>query len=317
MEDAALLVTDFDLKEANEVVPILRLALQEKIESLVIVARQVAEPVVALLNRSEASARLRIIAAKTPGSTAIAQADALQDLAILTGAQPLLEVSADTTSSLSRQHLGHARRVWIDKNYLSIRGGRGESADLRIHIRKLQNAFERANDTDIRKRLRERIGRLRGGFVILYAGGSTTSEIEARVTMSERALRTIREGLRRGVLPGGGLALLSSRDVLQQRQSESRTPDERAAYSILLKAVGAPFAALAQNAGYEAAALLAEMEDEAHSMKTAFEADGVYDSAAAQIEALRFAVSSAVLALSVDAVVYRKVPELALRPDGI
>ncbi|MCY3781697.1 MAG: hypothetical protein OXG78_15385 [Chloroflexi bacterium] len=316
LEEAALLLSDFDFKEAEEVVPILRLALQEKIENLVIVARSVAEPVAALLNRSETSARLRIIAAKTPGSTSQAQADALGDLAVLTGGRPLLEVTGDRTNTLGPAHLGHARRLWLDKNYLSIRGGRGDTRRLRAQIAELQKALQAATDTDIRKELRDRIGRLKGGFAILYTGGSAPSEIEARVAMTERALRAIRAARRRGLLPGGGMALLSCRDMLQQRQGESRTPDEGAAYSILLKAVGAPFAALAQNAGYEAAFLLAQLENGPSGAMPFPTVHGIYDSAAAQIEALRYAVSSATLALTVDAVVYGKAPEMAFRPDG-
>lgn len=135
------------------------------------------------------------------------------------------------------------------------------------------------------------------------------------MTLTERALRTIREALWRGVLPGG-LALLSRRDMLQHHLAKSRTPDERAAYSILLKAVGAPLSTLAQNAGYEAAALLSLLEHGSHGPPPLYSLNGIYDSAAAQIEALRYAISSAVLALTVDAVVYRKVPEMALQPDG-
>ena len=316
LEDAALLLSDFDFKETEEVLPILRLALQEKIENLVVVARQVAEPVAALLSRSETSARLRIIAAKTPGSTTQAQADALGDLAVLTGGIPLLEVTGDTTDTLRPEHLGYARRAWLDKNYLSIRGGHGDSKLLRARLAEMQSAFDYATDPYIRKGLRDRIGRLQGGFAILYTGGSTTSEIEARVTLTERALRTIREARRRGVLLGGGMALLSCKDILQQRLVKSRTPDERAAYNILLKTVGAPFAALAENAGYEAAALLDQLEHGPPDVMPFHPFNDIYDSAAAQIEALRYAVSSAVLALTVDAVVYRKLPEMALRPDG-
>ena len=316
LEDAALLLTDFDFKEPDEVVPILRLALQEKINRLVVVALNVAEPVAALLSRSETSSRLRIIAAKTPGSTTIAQADALQDLAILTGGRPLLEIAGDTTDTIRPEHLGYARRVWLDKNYLSIRSGRGDTKHLRGHLAEMRSAFEAATDADIRRGLRDRIGRLNSGFAILYTGGSTTSEIEARVTMSERALRTIREALRRGVLPGGGMALLSCRDMLEERLNDSKTPDARAAHSILLKAVGAPFDVIAQNAGYEAAALLAQLEHGKLGMTSGCIFDGVYDSAAAQLEALRYAMISATLALTVDVVVYRKAPEMALRPDG-
>ena len=67
LEDAALLPSDFDFKDAEEVLPILRLALRENIENLVVVARQVAEPVAALFGRSESSSCL-LISGKAPST---------------------------------------------------------------------------------------------------------------------------------------------------------------------------------------------------------------------------------------------------------
>ena len=84
-----------------------------------------------------------------------------------------------------------------------------------------------------------------------------------------------------------------------------------------------PFCILATNAGYEGGAILSEIQHagegygfdfrsrEVVNMKEA----GIYDSASAQLTALKYAVKTAALALTLDAVIYRKTPEMSMLPE--
>ena len=53
----------------------------------------------------------------------------------------ILEVTGDTTDTLAPEHLGYVRRVWLDKHYLSIRGGRGDTKLLRGQLAEMRSAF--------------------------------------------------------------------------------------------------------------------------------------------------------------------------------
>jgi len=323
MLDAAILLTDFALKDPKQIIPILQTAMEAEITSLVIMCKTVAPKVAELLKRSEVSERLRVIAVKTPGTASHDQANALTDLAILTGGTPLLEVTQQSLSAINPEDFGQARRFWMDKRYIGIKGGQGDVMELRQHLKKLQTAYSKATNVESQVVIQSRMGRLRGGLTVLSVGGATKTEVDTRATIAKRAAQIIRQTTSQGILLGGGLALLSCRDTLQSQIQNSTSPDERAAYRILHTAIQAPFCTLAENGGHEGGAILSEIDhanngfgfDFDQNCIADFRAIGIYDSAEAQLNALKHAIKTAALALTVDAVVYRKKPKISTLPE--
>ena len=317
--DASILLTDFALKDPKQVIPILQTALQAGIESLVIMCRSVSPKIAELLKGSEVSARMRVIAVKTPGVGSHEQSNALTDLSILTGGTPLLEVTQQASSSIKAEDFGQARQISANKNYIGIKGGQGDVIELRNHLHKLQNAYARANTIESQTAIQDRMGRLRGGLTFLYVGGATKTEVETRKNVAKRAAQIIRQTTNQGVLLGGGIALLSCRDILQSQIQHSNSADEVAAYRILYAAVQAPFCTLAYNGGHESGAILADIDyagdgfgyDFDQNCLADFRDIGIYDSAEAQLSALKHAIKTAALALTVDAVVYRRKPPVS------
>ena len=163
---------------------------------------------------------MRVVAVKTPGKTPLTQANALFDMALLTGGQVLIEATGDSTESITAEHFGKARRIWMDKNYIGIKGGKGDISALRQHIDELKRGYANTTKADTQEILHERIGRLSGGFAILYVGGTTQTEIETRKEIASRAASIIRRTKREGMLPGGGLAFLSCRDLLEEKNPQ-------------------------------------------------------------------------------------------------
>ena len=116
----------------------------------------------------------------------------------------------------------------------------------------LERRFEDSDDERQQVILRTRIGRLRGGSAVVYAAGSSESELRYRRELITRTVAAMRSGLLSGTLPGGGTALLRCVERLRERLRESLDLHERAAWQILIKAAEAPCRALLANAGHEA-----------------------------------------------------------------
>lgn len=323
MLDPSILLTDFNIKEPEQLFPILQIAVEAGIEALVIVCRSITTKASELLKSNEVATRIRAIAVKTPGTASHDQANALADLSFLTGGTPLLEVTKQSSETVQVEDFGQARRIWTNKNYLGIKGGQGDVVKLRMHLKKLNTALAKATTVESQTIIQSRIGRLRGGLTILYVGGATQIEVDTRKNTANRAAQIIRQTTSEGVLLGGGLAFLSCRDLLKHQIAKSASPDERAAYAILYEAVQAPFNTLASNGGHEGGAILAQIDnaengtgfDFDHNCLADFQSVGIYDSAEAQLSALQHAVKTAALALTVDAVVYRKIPEVSTLPE--
>jgi chaperonin GroEL len=323
MHNAAILISDLALEDPRQLVPVLEMANGAGIRALLIIATQLSSGVTALLlSASRELEKFQVIAAKTPGMTSTDQAMAMADLAILTGGRPLVKIAGHTLNGVRLEDLGQARRVWADRTYSGIVGGKGNPRALRAHIASLRSALGRATDKDLRQKLQKRIGKLRGGSATLWVGGTTEMEIRARRELAERTADALRGAVREGMLPGGGVSLLACHPSLQERLDCSVDADERAAYRILIKAMEAPIRAILTNAGYDASEVMAEIRlagsghgfDVRSRQVVDMAQVGIWDAAAVLKTAVHSAVSGAALALTTDVLVHHKQPSQSTEP---
>lgn len=319
MEDAAILISDLEIEDPRALMPVISKAIENRIRSLVILVAKLSDLAIAfLISASQKDPdKFRVIAARPPGTAIGARISAMEDLAILTGGRPFVRAAGYAGfDKVKLEDLGRARRVWVDRTYLGVVGGKGDPRALREHLTKLRYNLTQAKDHEERKKLRERIGKLLGGSATLWIGGLTEMEIKARKELAQRTAEVLRGIIMEGVVPGGGVALLACRPALQNLLEQSTDPDERAAYRILIRALEEPIRTILTNAGYDASEVMAEIklagpgygfDVRAGKVVHALQA-GILDAAAVQREAIHSAVAGAALALTVDVLVQRKEP---------
>jgi chaperonin GroEL len=319
IENAAILITNLDLKDPQPLVPALEMAVRSGAQGLIITAREISDGISALLLANTQPERFRAIAVKAPTVEVHLQAETVLDLALVTGGRAFVRDAGDSLADLTPDQLGQARRAWADMHYFGLNGGRGDPRALRRRVAELRRTLHALPYGEEQERVRKRIGKLLGGTAILHVGGVHELEAKARQEVAERTAAAARGALREGVVPGGGAALLACRRLCRQRLSREAGPDERAAYRILETALAAPLRAIVENAGYDASHVLAELQDaepgwgfdvESGNVRNMLEA-GIVDSVAVQQAAIANAISTAALALTVDILVHRKNPEAA------
>jgi chaperonin GroEL len=318
MNDVAILISDLDIQEPRSLIPVVDQVVRDGTRALLVIAKQLSDAAMAvLLTVSRDREKFQAIAVKVPGSKLDDQAGAMEDLAILTGGRALVSAAGNTLARFRLQDLGRARRVWADRTYFGIVGGKGDTRALRKHIADLRAAYKGVDDPEARKKLRERIGKLMGGAATLWVGGTTELEIEARKALAQRTADALRGGILDGVLPGGGVALLACRPALQAEMEQATNPDARAACRILIKTLEAPIRAILTNAGYDASEVMAEIKQsdpgwgfDVRSGQIVDMAEaGVYDVASVQTAAVRSGIAGAALALTVDVMVHHQKPK--------
>ena len=318
LENAAILISDLELEDPRQLMPVLDMALDAEIRALLIVANKLSDSSIALLlAASREPEKFQVIAAQTPGQGKFEQADAMEDLAILTGGRPLLQVAGDTLRGLRVEDFGHARRAWVDRLHLGVIGGKGNPRRLREHVMRLRAQFQAAEDRKARTALQQRIGKLIGGSAILSIGGNSEVEITAREELARRTAEGLRAALRGGVLPGGGSALLACIPRLRCMLEVSDNPDELAAYRILIAALSEPLRAITANAGYDPGAIMFAIDqagagfgcDVRCGQVVNMAQAGILDIAPVQKAALESAVLGAATALTVDILVHKKKPK--------
>lgn len=318
LHNVAVFISDLDLKEPYELVPIMSQAVQNGNTSLVIVCNSISDAVTSLITRNEKIGQFEMIAIKIPGTERVERAENLADLAMLTGGRAFIMAAGDTTKDVQIADLGQTRRAWANKDHFGIMSSGGDPHELRLTVEGLIKRYQNADDPEVRSALLPRIGRLMGGSAIVYVGGYSEQDSEARQEVAKRTVTAMRAILKKGLLPGGGVALRNCIPALKCLQAE--TADERAAYGILMRSLDAPMRQILENSGYEASPIIAYLSEpdqgfdviagETVNMMTA----GIMDSAAVVKSAVFTAIRTASLALTTDVIIHQDNPPSANNP---
>jgi chaperonin GroEL len=323
-ENAAILITDLAIETPQELVPVIRAAIDVHISRLVVMCSKISEQAQSILLQSRKSDKLQIIAVKTPSIRADVQMTSMIDMAALTGGKVLVKAAGDTLAGVTPQHFGHTRRIWANEEYTGLVHPQGDPKEIRGHINTLRIAYKNAAKDEERQRLQERIGKLLGGAAAIDVGGLTETEMETRKDLAKRTLSTLRGAAREGILPGGGTALLACHPALNELLADRDSLDARAAHRILTTALEAPFRTLMSNSGYSAGKILGEVKQAGRG--AGFDIlsgricemipNGIVDVAAVQKQAIISAIRGAALALTIDILVHRKNPPMVTEPDA-
>lgn len=163
------------------------------------------------------------------------------------------------------------------------------------------------------------MGKLIGGVAILRIGGATKTDLETRKEQAGRAITALRLAMDGGVAPGGGAAYVTCQSALHDLPS---MPDEQVGVQALRAALEEPLRAIAYNAGYERATVVAQVKQSCPGYGFDARTGAIVDMAEASIvdpvqvlqAALTAAVSGAIMALTTDVLVHGQRPIMMARP---
>lgn len=322
MQDAAILITDMDVKEPHELVPVMQLAIRQNIKRLLIIVRTISDKGLSVVLDKRLREKVHTVIVKIDSFLQDDINQSQQDIATLTGATPVLSAAGQSLEHVREAYFGYARWVWADAKNFGFAGGKGNPYQLREHVTTLREAYNKSTDDENKNRLLTRLGRLYGGVATVHIGGLTDTDIKLRKELAERTVRALRNALVGGVINGGGTALLRCQTMLQNLAEQQEEFEARAAFLILAKAVEAPIRALLTNAGYSSSEILVQLDssDSHHGFDLIrgeivhMAEAGILDVAHVQKEALERAVSSAALALTIDVLILHRNPEAMVEP---
>jgi chaperonin GroEL len=321
LPEGAILATDLNLTEPNETIAILETALSAGLNNLLLIVASCEGKALAPILDPRNREKIRVIAVKTPGTGLNAQAANLIDLAILTGGRPVLKATQVRPQDIKPADFGYARRVWLYKETFGITSGKGDPSALRTHVKRLQKAYQEAQDAEEAEALLKRLGHLMNGSATLWIGALTEDEYKMRKEIAQNTSRAVRMALLEGVLPGGGVALLACVPALEQQIHQAEDTDAIAAFRMLIRAVQAPFRVLMENAGFEPGQIQIQLWGAVSGLgfdlrsRTVVDMRqaGILDPARVVKEAVRSAVSSAALLLTTDVLIHKRNPVEALQ----
>ena len=100
------------------------------------------------------------------------------------------------------------------------------------------------------EKLQERLAKLAGGVAVINVGAATEIEMKEKKLRIEDALAATRAAVEEGIVPGGGVALLSTIPELS-KLIDTLEGDEKTGATIVMKAIEEPVRQIAKNAGFD------------------------------------------------------------------
>ena len=321
LDDPYIPITDKKISNIQEILPVLEQIVQSGAR-LLIIAEDIEGEALTTLIVNKLRGTFNVVAVKAPGY-GDRRKEMLQDIAILTGGQVISEELGFDLKETTMDQLGRAKSVKVQKENTVIVDGCGDKNAIADRVGQIKKAIEETTSDFDREKLQERLAKLAGGVAVIRVGAATETEMKEAKLRMEDALNATKAAVEEGIIGGGGSAYIHVSKKVKEF-AETLEGDEKTGAKIILKALEAPLAQIAKNAGLEGAVIVNKVRES--EVGTGFDAynetyvdmveKGILDPAKVTRSALQNATSVASTLLTTESVVSTIKEDTPAMPAG-
>ena len=321
LDDPYILITDKKISNIQEILPVLEQIVQSGAR-LLIIAEDIEGEALTTLIVNKLRGTFNVVAVKAPGY-GDRRKEMLKDIAILTGGQVISEELGLELKDTTMEQLGRAKSVKVQKENTIIVDGCGDKNEIAARVSQIKAQLAETTSDFDKEKLQERLAKLAGGVAVIRVGAATETEMKEKKLRMEDALNATRAAVEEGIIAGGGSAYIhASKEVA--KLVNTLEGDEKTGANVILKALGAPLYAIAQNAGLEGSVIVNKVRES--EVGTGFDAykeeyvsmvdAGILDPAKVTRSALQNATSVASTLLTTESVVATIKEDAPAMPAG-
>lgn len=321
LESPYILITDKKISNVQEILPLLEESMQAGARLLIIAEDVEGEALTTLvLNRLRGT--INVVAVKAPGYGDRRKA-MLEDIAILTGGTVISDEVGLDLKEATLQQCGRAKSVKVQKENTVIVDGEGDKAAIDARVSQIRAQIEDTTSDFDREKLQERLAKLAGGVAVIRVGAATETEMQEAKLRMEDALAATKAAVEEGIISGGGSAYIHASKKVAELAA-TLEGDEKTGANIILKALEAPLATIAYNAGLEGSVIINKVRESDQGVGfnalteeyTDMVKDGIVDPAKVTRSALQNATSVASTLLTTESVVSNIKEDAPAMPAG-
>ena len=309
LDNPAILITDKKISNVQEILPLLEQVLKNGLK-LLIISDDIEGEALTTIIVNKLKGVFNCVAVKAPGFGDRRKAY-LEDIAILTGGTYVASDLGYDLKAVTIDMLGTAKSVKVGKENTTIIGGAGDPEAIKARVAAIRAQIAETTSDYDREKLQERVAKLAGGVAVIGVGAATEVEMKERKMRIEDALAATRAAVEEGIVPGGGVALLSVIPAVK-KACKNLEGDVKTGANIIISALEAPIRQIAANAGVDGGVVAATITaknkanfgyDAAKNVYCDMSKQGILDPTKVTRSALQNAASVAATLLTTEALV--------------
>ena len=255
LEEPNILLYNGRISQMDDILGILESSSMNN-KPIVIIDHDVDGEALASMVVNAARGTLKCLAVKAPGFGA-ERKEILKDMAALTGATVVGDELGVTLEEVSEEHFGTCDKVVSDKLKTAIIGGHGEEEEIHNRIGLIKTEKLKVESDFEKEKLENRLAKLSGGVAVIKVGAESEVELKEKKDRVDDAILSTKAALEEGIVPGGGVALIHSKNKATKPNGLSY--DRGVGVDIVFSSCEAPFRAIIENAGISADSLIEKL----------------------------------------------------------